>query len=80
MGVETLAMFAAGRAPGGRECSTCASVPRVVRNEIAKTKKDLPGISWPTISAWLKERRGISLKPNTLRSHFVGGHDKEKTS
>jgi len=72
--VETLAMFAAKRGTGGRVCVTCSSVNGAVRAEIAKAR---PAVSWPTISAWLKERRGITIKPNALRNHFVGEHDKE---
>lgn len=28
-------------------------------------------ISYPTISAWLQREHGITLKPGTLRSHYV---------
>ena len=76
-GVEGLAAFAAKRGQGGRTCTTCHYVSAGIRAEIAKTKKDIPSVSWPTISAWLTEKRGITIKANALRNHFVAGHDKE---
>jgi len=75
--VESLAIFAAKRGQGGRTCTTCHTISAGVRAEIAKTKEAQPTISWPTISAWLTEKRGITIKPNALRNHFVAGHDKE---
>lgn len=75
--MESLAAFAAKRSPGGRVCATCSSLVPAIRGEIAQAR---PSVSWPTISAWLKERRGVTIKPNALRNHFVAGHDKEPRS
>ena len=67
-------MFAAKRSPGGRICTTCSSLSKPTREEIAKAR---PSVSWPTISAWLTEKRGVTIKPNALRAHYASGHDKE---
>ena len=78
--MEGLAAYAATHKRGGRVCVTCATVPLVVRRDIARAREKDASISWPIASTYLAEKHGITIKPNALRNHFVAGHSDKESS
>ncbi len=69
--------FAAKQKRGGQTCTTCVSLVAPLRRQIALAREKDHTISWPIVSQYLTEKYNVTIKPNALRNHFVGGHDKE---
>jgi len=53
---------------GGVQCATCALDDAIMAEVLAGRDVGLP---YPTISAWLREEHGITIRPASLRAHFV---------
>lgn len=52
---------------------TCALDADVLK-QINEAREGSNKTSFPTIARWLEDEQGVKIQPNTIRNHFVAGH------
>ena len=58
----------------GRKCVTCA-LDESLLSQVHDARRDDKPVSYPVIAKWLEIETGRKYLPNTIRNHFVAGHD-----
>ena len=60
-----------------RRCKTCNLDPDLLNQVHAARSDDTKLISYEMISKWLEQAEDIKIQPNTIRNHFVAGHQND---